>query len=69
MIEECLPSAGLVGDTELSLLDSRAILFRANKALPVFCVTNNCTNCVAEKNNLKLKNSTVLSCYLPLLPG
>lgn len=34
-----LPSPGLVGDAQLSLLDSRAILFRANKALPAFYLT------------------------------
>lgn len=27
------------GDAELSLLESRAILFRANKALPAFYLT------------------------------
>ena len=34
--ERVLPSPELVGDAVLSLLESRAILFRANKALPAF---------------------------------
>lgn len=37
--EHVLPSPELLGDAMLSLLDSRAILFRANKALPAFYLT------------------------------
>lgn len=34
--EGVLPSTGLVREAVLSLLDSRVILFRANKAFPAF---------------------------------
>lgn len=58
-----LPSPMLEGDTVLSLLDSRVILFRANSALPAFYLT-------AEKSSLfqeikKLKGKYLKSTNVP----
>lgn len=47
------PPPGLMGEAEVSLLDSRAILFRASMALPAFWETHFC-----EKTNLTLKKKT-----------
>lgn len=49
--EDVLPSPGIVGDAVLSLLDSSAILLRANKALPAFYLTTK----KSEKNPQFLK--------------
>lgn len=68
-----LPCRGLVGLALLSPLDSRAILFRANKALPAFCVAKRKrkkSKVSSKKQRLKDNRwSTSPRRHLPLLPG
>lgn len=52
-----LPSRGLVGLALLSPLDSRAILFRANKALPAFCFAKRKKKC--QKSHPRNNNSKI----------
>lgn len=52
----------------LSPLDSRAILFSANKALPAFCVAKEKRSRFKTNPTQQLKD-TLLRCHLPLLSG